>query len=405
MSSSPRHAERSRPRWWARAAIAAASVAALTGASAAVSAAAPATAEPEGKPLTVMTRNIYLGGDINRPVRATQGKTGVAALIAFANANDELRDVVDQTNFPARSRLLAQEIATERPDVVGLQEVALWRHGPLELGAIGTANAGTVDYDFLEILTSDLAAAGADYRVVNINTESDVEGPAFTGSLLDGTVADPRDVRLTMRDVLLVRDSSSLKVEASGGAQYATRFTLSVGGVPFLFIRGYNWADVRVGSVTTRVVNTHLEAASSDIALGQAHELITGPAASSNPTVILCDCNSDPLDHSVKPTDPMRTPHSGPYDFMVGSGFTDVWLTWRPAEQGWTSGLTEFVNDPTPVEFDHRIDLVLARSASGGPVTADRGTVVGDELADRDPATGLWPSDHAGVVLRVRGLR
>jgi hypothetical protein len=30
---------------------------------------------------------------------------------------------------------------------------------------------------------------------------------------------------------------------------------------------------------------------------------------------------------------------------------------------------------------------------------------VGNDLADRDPSTGLWPSDHAGVVLRLRGLR
>lgn len=218
-------------------------------------------------------------------------------------------------------------------------------------------------------------------------------------------MTNPRDVRLTMRDAMLVRVDPGLTVQASGGGQYATKLPVNVGGVPFVFIRGYNWADLRVGSQVVRVVNTHLESASSDIALGQAAELVAGPARSSNPTVVVCDCNSDPLDHSVKPTDPLGTPHSGPYDLIVSRGFTDEWLTWRPAADGWTSGLSEGIRDTTAAGFDHRIDLVLARGTGVATVGADRGTVVGNDLADRDPSTGLWPSDHAGVVLRLRGLR
>ena len=398
-----------------RRAVATAAVAALAAAVAAVVAtpavAAPPDAAP-GKPLTGMTRNIYLGGDINRPLHATAGKTGAAALVAFGNSNDELRAVVDRTSFPVRSKLLAAEIAAQRPDVVGLQEVALWRSGPLELGAIGTANAATVDYDFLAILTSDLAATGAQYRVVNVQQESDVEGPAFKGNPFTGTMTNPRDIRLTMRDAMLVRVDPGLTVQASGGAQYATRLAVSVGGVPFVFIRGYNWADVRSGSTVVRVINTHLESASSDIALGQSHELLAGPAApSSTPTIVVCDCKSDPLDHSVKSTDPLGTPHSGPHDYLVASGFTDEWLRWRSdscpvdaRDDGCTSGLSEGVTDATAAGFDHRIDMVFARTSSGG-AAVDRGTVTGNSVASRDATTGLWPSDHAGVVMRLRGLR
>ena len=48
--------------------------------------------------------------------------------------------------------------------------------------------------------------------------------------------------------------------------------------------------------------------------------------------------------------------------------------------------------------------MIFGRTASGGPLGVDRGEVTGTELTDRDPATALWPSDHAGVVLRLRGL-
>jgi hypothetical protein len=366
--------------------------------------AGPAAAAPrpgDGTPLTVMTRNIYLGGNITRPLTATAGKTGPAALVAFGNANHTLASIVDETDFPARSTLLAHEIAGTRPDLIGLQEVALWRSGPLELNAIGVPNATTVDYDFLDTLLADLSAIGAPYEVVHVQEESDVEGPAFLGNPFAGTMSEPSDVRLTMRDVLLKRAGDRVKVLASGGDQYDARLPFTVAGVTFTFIRGYNWADVRVGAKTLRVINTHLESQFSFLALAQAQELLAGPAAvSDRPVVVLCDCNSDPLDHSTKPGDP--TPHSAPYELLTGpGGFTDEWLEFAAAEEGWTSGFSELVDDPDTSRIDHRIDLVLARTADGAPMPADKGRIVGVDPANRSPS-GLWPSDHAGVVLRLR---
>jgi hypothetical protein len=107
--------------------------------------------------LTVMTWNIYLGGNINRPIRAAFDRTGPEGVLALGHANHELRDVVDRTGFATRSRLLADEISAARPDLIGLQEVALWRHGPMQLDQIGRPNATEVDYDFLAILLADLA--------------------------------------------------------------------------------------------------------------------------------------------------------------------------------------------------------------------------------------------------------
>src|SRR4029450_1639826 len=73
--------------------------------------------------LTVMTRNIYLGGNFNRPIRAALDRTGREGVLALGHANHELREIVQRTDFATRSRLLAEEIAAARPDLIGLQEV------------------------------------------------------------------------------------------------------------------------------------------------------------------------------------------------------------------------------------------------------------------------------------------
>lgn len=353
--------------------------------------------------VTVMTRNLYLGGDITRPLRATEDRTGQDAVLALGLANHELRAVVDRTDFPTRSQLLADEIAAARPDLLGLQEVALWRHGPLQLDRLGRADATEVDYDFLPTLLADVSERGVDYDVVQVQQESDVEAPAFPQN--PSTAADSgRDVRLTVRDVLLVRSGSGIRIVDSGAGQYDTRLDIEVGGVGFTFVRGFGWADVEVGPVRLRFITTHLESQSADLALAQAGELLTGPAAPGTlPTVIVCDCNADPADTAVRAGD--SVPPSAAYELITGAGFADQWRALEPPpqqEKGFTAALSELVNDATPAALNRRLDLVLARNAPSGRVTPNRGEVTGDELTDRSPQTGLWPSDHAGVVVRLR---
>ena len=350
---------------------------------------AQAGARPgRGQPITVMTRNVYVGGDITRPVQATNGKQGAEALLALGHANHELRSIVDQTDFRVRSRLLAREIARARPGLIGLQEVATWRRGPLELDQLGIRNATTVDYDFLELLLDELRDLGAHYRVVAEQQESDVEAPAFLGDL--SNPQDGFDVRLTVRDVVLKRVGGSIRVLDSGGAQYRARLDLNLGGLPFPIVRGYAWVDVRAGGRTFRFITTHLESASADLAYAQAAELLAGPAAGDRPTVLVCDCNS--------------RPDSAPYNLITqAGGYADLWLQQRrPGGPGLTFGLGELVDDPTVDGFNRRIDMIFARSTGSSRVAVQRAYVVGDELRDRDRATGLWPSDHAGVVARLR---
>lgn len=375
----------------------------------------PAQARPDdaSTTTTVMTRNIYLGVDIQRPIAATAGKTGLDALVALGNSNVQTRSIVDQTNFPRRSELLAAEIADAAPDLVGLQEVALWRSGPLELPppfgstTLGTTNAEQVDYDYLQLLLQDLRQEGVPYKAVVVQNEMDLESPAFLGNPALGTVSQGRDIRLTMRDVILLRASSTLRVLDRGSAQYDTKVPVNVGGTILNIIRGYGWVDVAHGSGTSfRFVNTHLEAFSSLAALGQAQELLAETTAADRTTVIACDCNSDPLNNTTKATDPIPVPHSAPYNLLTGAGgFTDMWLEWLPANQGWTSGLNERVNEPAPGSWTHRIDMILARPGPGQQLDVVAGEVTGAAPTAKDPATGLWPSDHAGVVLTISGAR
>ena len=351
--------------------------------------------------LTVMTRNLYLGADINRPARAAAGRTGQDALVALGQANYEVREILDHTDFAVRSRLLAAEIAAAGPDVVGLQEVALWRSGPMELDQLGRPNAATVDYDFLAMLLTELARRQVVYDVVQTQDESDVEGPAFIGDPTAGTARVTGDIRLTLRDVILLRPGSGIRVADRGSGQYQTRFEIQLGGVPYAYVRGFAWADLDLGRTTLRFVTTHLESESADLAQAQADELLAGAAADrSVPTLIACDCNSDPQNQTIRPPD--SVPSAAAYARLTGhGGFADTWLALGPAAgPGFTFGVGESVNDPA-ARFSRRIDLVLARGLPAERLTAGRGEVTGDEPADRDPGTGLWPSDHAGVVVEL----
>ena len=79
------------------------------------------------------------------------------------------------------------------PDLVGLQEVALWRTAPPNPGVLMTGpSATTVKYDYLQELLARLNADGQQYEVVVVQNEFDFEVPATTRS---GTGTPPRHQR------------------------------------------------------------------------------------------------------------------------------------------------------------------------------------------------------------------
>ena len=177
---------------------------------------------------TVYTRNVYLGSSLT-PLIAVATPDAVPAVAAEIWAN------VQASDFPARAKVLAAEIADLRPDLVALQEVTLYRRQvPSDNQASpGTPNATEVVLDFLATIMTELDARGGGYRVAVEAGNADAELPVADGA------GGLFDIRVTDRDVILVRDGV---VTANPVVlPFAAKYTLTVGGaggVPVTFARG-----------------------------------------------------------------------------------------------------------------------------------------------------------------------
>jgi endonuclease/exonuclease/phosphatase family metal-dependent hydrolase len=321
--------------------------------------------------VTVMTRNLYLGTDLI-PIALAPNPA------QFEKAASEGYAQVQATNFPARAALIAREVKRTKPDLIGLQETALWRTGPKD----GTATrATTVAIDYLRILRAALKQAGLRYRVVRVTTEADIEGPT----------KENFDVRLTMRDVILAKRRKGMRVVRKGGGNYATALSIPTVVGTFTSTRGFAWADVRLNGRPFRFVNTHLEAYGDQFRTPQAQQLVgPGGAARKRGRVLLVgDMNSDP-----KGAEPNA------FNTLIAAGFKDTWARLHPGDPGLTSGLeADLMDPPTPNPFDDsRIDHVVYK----GKIRALRATITGKNPANSRTSTGLWASDHAGVVGKFR---
>ena len=327
----------------------------------------PAPAPPPAGPSTfkVMTQNLYLGADLDPAFAPSANLPQVV---------DQIWSNVQATDFNARAKVIADTIESADPDLVGLQEVTLWRtQTPGDHSLI--PNATTVVYDFLAILQGELTARGLSYRVVATIQNGDVELPGTTGT----------DYRLTDHDVILAKPSLPVTSTSSGTYSHLATITLSLPGsapISAPLPRGWVRADIRAGGRTIRYVNTHLEAFSEEIAAEQALELVSSIAKPSDqPTIVGGDMN--------------LPPGSAGYDEFVtgatttGTGLHDAWSALNPSDIGLTCCWNP---DLRGGAFDKRIDLVFATDQ----VHPTAATKV-DET-ERTPG-GLSPSDHAGVVV------
>lgn len=356
---------------WIRGALACALILALV---LAPTAAAEAAQRKKPVDVTVMTRNIYLGGNIFGPLAAGNDRA------EFERLAGVLWNEVHSTDFVGtRAALLAREIRRTKPDLVGLQEVAVWRRGPDGVKDGATTPATQVVYDWLRTFRRQLKRLGLRYAVAVKQREANIETSIDAGY----------DVRLTMYDVILVKKRKGLRVVRRLSDNYPTDIGVPTPVGPITSTRGWTAVDVRFKRKRFRFVNTHLEAAADATREAQARELIGrgGPLRGKRQYIVVGDFNSDPQD---------RESDVGAFNILDNFGLVDTWP--RRFGPGFTCCLEDSgARDPNANAFDHRIDLILTKPK----LRAIRGQVVGDEVRDR-AGNGLWPSDHAGAVLKLR---
>ena len=345
----------------------------------------------------VMTQNIGPGANMD-PLLAAEDPSAVPFLAAQAWG------MLQASDFPGRAQAVARLIAMNRPQLVGLQEVALYRiQHPSDAITGGATPATTIVYDYVPMLLDALHALGADYRAVAVVTETDAEVPMYTGGGPEAPTFD--DARFTDRDVILARGDVPVSGVRSG--LYRARIPLGLGGPDAFVVRGWASVDAAVAGRTVRFFSTHLEdQGNPPVQLLQAEELVKLLHTSPYPTVLVGDFNSA--------ANVYQTPT---YDFLTGAGkLVDMWPIANPSVPGLACCHPDALDDADWWNtLDQRLDFVFlgnARSsATASPTSRDawndwayselHASVIGLDPADRT-ASGLWPSDHAGVLATLR---
>ena len=245
-----------------------------------------AYAQPGGNPrkakIKAVSYNLYFGASIFRVFDPP--------LCGVPQAVADIYSIIQATNFPERAEAIADQILAEEPHVVGLQEVSVIRTQfpgnslapdgsgieflgdfPADPRFTFKADASDVQYDFLQILLDALAARGLHYVAIEMAspTNADDEFPAIEFDDACNPLTVPTDVRLTDRDVILVRDNLDVNYAFKDNFQFNAPIALPTsiptpgGPVPALYVaeftRGYGAVGLTIKDQDYSIVNSHLE--------------------------------------------------------------------------------------------------------------------------------------------------
>jgi len=218
---------------------------------------------------------------------------------------------------------------------------------------------------------------------------------------VDGDNVPDGRVRVTDQDAILVR--RDVRISDVETKEFENLRSLPpIPGFPISLKRGYVALDISVRGKTYRFVNTHLETKGDDPSVQneQATELIYALADEPLPVILLGDFNSGPSDG-----------HNSPYAQLSDAGYLDAWSERlgprrNSDDPGFTCCQDKSLLNPVS-ELDKRVDLIWVSPSLlkypgkvFGRAIISKTVVIGDEPRDRTP-TGLWPSDHAGVVSKL----
>jgi endonuclease/exonuclease/phosphatase family metal-dependent hydrolase len=352
----------------------------------------------KGTAVKVMTRNLYLGADLTPAISSKSTSE-------FIEANGEIVRTVEATDFPKRAKGLAKEILEKEPDLVGLQEAALWREAtPPSLGPVlnKQPSATTVKYDFLKLLLAQLNKGKQRYKVAVVQDEFDFEAPADANGVPNDNPQGPGllgnaevNGRLTMRDAILVRLHAGVTVSNPQMGHFSHLLVVKVAGSTEVTVtRGWVSVDAKVrGSKKFHFVDTHLESFDNpaeypSIRAEQASELVApgGPATSKLPVILLGDFNSD-VKTEVKPGDGQA------YRVLKQAGFRE-----RSTEKPTGCCIeSQLLNTGTNAEMNHKVDHIMTNAPK--QVKLIKSAVTGRKMQN-----GLWDSDHAGLFSELKIL-
>lgn len=323
----------------------------------------------ETRNLIVMTLNVYFGCEFGALFAA-------GGLPEFVAAVGELWHQAEASDIPARSRRIAHEIAAAKPDLVALQEVVQW--------STGTPGAMTIKYDFLRLILEALRTEGVFYTPIAITRDLDQVVPLDTNGNL---------MRFKDRDAVLLRVDPPpvvrpYDIQVGTFSQLFQIKNPLTGSVPLP--RGWIAVDSTIGEAKCRLVTSHVESIDHAIQLAQARELIAELADATLPVIIAGDFNSNAN------RQPDIEDYTDTYPALIEAGFTDAWAAVNPGDLGNTCCHAADLRDPV-LSLDRRIDLILTRGALT-PISAR--LVAADPVART--STGIWPTDHAGIVAILR---
>jgi endonuclease/exonuclease/phosphatase family metal-dependent hydrolase len=317
--------------------------------------------------LTAMTYNLFQGSELTDAISAT---TPAQLLAAVAKDYGE----VQSTNFPERAQAIAAQAQSAAPDLIGVQEAALWQTGAPS-ATYPPPTTTTVSYDFVKLLVDALNALGLHYAPVAVTNNFTVAGPGlFPFGFMN--------VQLTDRVAILARTDVPMTISNIQTANYTHNTVLQTFQGPITLTGGWASVDATLGNHTVRFVTTHLDAFGGTVGTDQANELVQGPLGTGLPTMLTCDCNADPS--------------SATYAVLKGAGLKDSWVNAEPGQPGFTCCQSPTLLNPAST-LASRIDYIFSR---GGGLKAVADQIVGADQASRTPS-GFWPSDHAGLIAEL----
>lgn len=340
-------------------------------------AALPAQAVPrEPARLTVMTSNLYLGSSLQPAIEAENAEE---FLIAVAT----IYGTAVVTDFPSRAQTIAQTIADERPDLIGLQEVTKWT------AVRSDGGPDLPNYDFLDILMEALESQGLNYSVAGTVDNASISAPLINPAVdcLGAFPVFDCNVTLLDRDAILVNNDTGITVDSRSltTGRFKAQANLQTPLGPRSFDRGWLFVDMEYEGREFRFANTHLEVEGYPrIQERQAREF-TRVVQQDRPGPVIAtgDFNSA-ADGSNTRSYAILTDY-----------FADMWDESRHG-----AGLTccqESVLENPESNYSVRIDLVLGK----GKLGSNRARVLPMPM-EGALAPPLWGSDHGAVITRIR---